>query len=745
MILPISLFSGDYSTALSDSKGNLISAKIAPDGQWRFPEVDSVPAHLSAAICYFEDEYFYYHPGFNPISMFRALKQNIASGKVISGGSTLSMQLVRLSSQRQKRSYLRKLVEVIKAFKIELHYSKDEILCLYASHAPYGGNVVGAEAASWRYFSRPLHQLSWAEYALLAVLPNSPSLMHPGRNRESLLRKRNMLLHKLYRNQEMDSITYSLSILERIPDAPRPLPDNASHLLDFAIRNGKQGQRLSTTIDISLQSAVTSRLDSYVGLLAQSEIRNACAIVVSLKDGAVKAYIGNTSNSGSGARFVDLIQAQRSSGSILKPFLYGVSIDAGIIHPNTLLRDVPISIDKFSPTNFDKQFDGVVPSGEALAHSLNVPAALLLRDYGILPFYQNLKQLGFSTINRSAGDYGLSLILGGAEATLWDLARIYAYQAMLINQFRMDTVPVRGLELWEDSQFAIPTDPISVGAWWLVSEALTDVKRPDLDKNWKLFSSSRRISWKTGTSHGFRDAWAVGYDSGYLVAVWVGNAEGDGRPGLTGASVAGPLMFQIFQLLPRSPWFVKPMMSLRYVTLCAHSGFSPGPYCPTVEAEMPMDAKIPATCTMHQMILVNEYGKRVNLDCATGEVHDTVWFALDPVAAHYYRKKHLNYRPLPPFSIDCKQISADQTDILYPPNLSKIIIPRGFNGTEEALMLEATHVYPDALLYWHLDDVYLGATSQIHKIPVHISIGKHILKIMDEAGNSATSKFVVYK
>lgn len=725
----------------------MLSAQIADDGQWRFPEVDSVPEHFAAAICYFEDEYFFYHPGINPVSMFRALRQNVSAGHVVSGGSTLTMQLVRLSSSSiGGRNYGEKLFEAMQAVKVELHYSKEEILRLYVSHAPYGGNVVGAEAAAWRYFARPLHQLSWAEYALLAVLPNAPSLMHPGKNRASLLAKRNRLLRKLYDNRQMDSISYSLALMEEIPAKPRPLPDIASHLLDYANKTGKQGQRLTSTIDYALQSAVSARLDSYVALLSQNDIRNACAIVVSLKDGNVRAYIGNTAYPKSGARCVDLIQSPRSSGSILKPFLYAEATDVGIIHTSTLLRDVPVNINKFSPTNFDKKYSGVVPAGEALSLSLNIPAALLLRDYGIAPFYADLHNLGFSTITRPADDYGLTLVLGGAEVTLWDLARAYSYQAMAINRFRRDSTAQQGLRLWTgEGSFAVPAKPISEGAWWLISEALTNVQRPDLDQSWKLFSSSRRIAWKTGTSHGFRDAWAVGYDSGYLVAVWVGNAEGDGRPGLTGVSVAAPLMFQIFQMLPRKTWFAKPVVALRLVNLCAKSGMAPCPSCPVAQAEMPMDAKLPATCTMHRPVLLNAQGQRVTMDCAQGPVRDTVWFSLDPVAAHYYQSQHLDYWPVPSFAPSCNKTDEDQLGILYPQHCSEIIVPRDFDGHEEKVLLEATHIHPSAKLFWHLDGRYIGSTSNSHQILAHLTPGAHKLLVIDEAGNTAKSDFNVNK
>jgi penicillin-binding protein 1C len=746
LVIPMPLFNDPHSTIIIDKNGKLLSTKIANDGQWRFPKVDSIPVNFIEAIRYFEDEYFYWHPGVNPVSILRAGYQNISSGRVKSGGSTISMQVIRLSRKNKKRTFIEKFVEIIKALKLEILYSKEEILQFYVSNAPYGGNIVGIEAASWRYFKRPLHLLSWAEYATLAVLPNAPSLIHPGRNRNLLLQKRNRLLHKLYNNKVLDSVTYSLALQEDIPLKPQPFPNEAFHLLDFAIKSGKEGQRIKTSIDKSIQVALSKKLDNYINVISQNEIRNACAIVVSLKDTSIKAYIGNTKNQPSGARFVDLIQAPRSSGSILKPFLYGKAMDDGMIQSTTLLRDVPISISKFSPSNFDKRFEGVVPASEALSRSLNIPATLLLRDYGIVPFYGDLQDFGFTSINRSAGNYGLTLVLGGAEVTLWDLAKAYSHQAMALREYNKENTKVKGLQLWVgDERFAKPKSAISEGGWWLISEALTNVQRPGLDQNWKHFSSSRRIAWKTGTSHGFRDAWAVGYDSEYLVGIWVGNAEGDGRPGLTGVSTAAPLMFQFFQRLKNSGWFSKPETSLKLITICEKSGMSPNQFCPKKEVEIPKKAKITNRCTLHKNIILNTKNERVYLDCATTAVKDTVWFSLDPVAAHYYKFSHQNYEPLPAFSSNCKKGDTNMLDIIYPPDKAEIIVPKDFDGKEEKILVEAAHVNEKSKLYWHLDNLYVGSTVNKHQMLLELDIGVHSLLIIDEWGNTARSKFRIYK
>ena len=743
---PSRLFDVPYSTLINDEKGELLAAQIAKDGQWRFPQVDGIPYELEQCILHFEDEYFYYHPGVNPVSTFRALFQNIKEGKVVSGGSTLSMQVIRLSRQNKARSYWEKIIEVYQAVRLEFSYSKEEVLRMYVSHAPYGGNIVGAETAAWRYFHRPLHQLSWAEYATLAVLPNSPSLIRPGKNSEELKAKRNRLLQKLKENEVIDASTYELSLLEPLPGKPLDLPNSAFHLLSLANSKGKHGHRISSTINGRLQKRVSQRVNNYVKFLENNEIRNACALVIDVKSGEVKAYVGNANFEGANAQYVDLIQAPRSSGSILKPFLYAAAIEEGMIHNNSLLRDVPISIQGFAPSNFNKSFDGVVPAKDALARSLNIPATNILKDYGVVGFYDALQDLGFSTINRSPDNYGLSLILGGAEVTLWDVAHAYSKQVRTLNNFFSNELfPSSNMSIWKGEELRHPVSSFAEGTWYMVTEALKEVQRPGMEESWRQYSSSRKVAWKTGTSFGYRDAWAVGYDANYLVAVWVGNAEGEGRPGLTGASVAAPLMFDIFQDVDKRAWFEKPLASLRKIELCATSGLAPSPACPKMKTETSMVAKPLGVCTYHHHILINDKGLRVNHNCLfQGNVKDTVWFCLDPVAAFYYKKGHQKYKELPAFDENCSSFNAEDMAIIYPQDDSKLIIPKNFKGEFEKVILEATHRNQKTELFWHLDDEFVGSTQRKHQLKINISPGNHVLMIMDEKGQSSIVNFEAY-
>ncbi|MAO46691.1 MAG: penicillin-binding protein 1C [Crocinitomicaceae bacterium] len=742
LAFPNKLFDVPYSTVLNDDSGSLLSARIASDGQWRFPTIDSVPSELETCILYFEDEYFYYHPGVNPVSTIRALKQNYSAGQIKRGGSTITMQLVRMSRGNPKRSYWEKIKEMYLAFRLEFSYSKEEILQHYVSHAPYGGNVVGVEAASWRYFNRPVDDLSWAEYATLAVLPNSPSLIRPGKNSSILKKKRNNLLKKLLENDEIDSTTYSLSLLEELPTRPSSLPSHAKHLLAQIDKMGLGGSIVETTIDGSLQKTVSRKLNNYSKQLSANEIHNACALVVSLEDGNVKAYVGNASNKDTPSSFVDLVHAKRSSGSILKPLLYAASIEEGLIHTSTLLNDVPISINGFAPTNFDKEYEGVVPANQALIRSLNIPATNLLKDYSHVRFYNLLQELGFTSINRTADNYGLSLILGGAEVSLWEVSQIYSNQARNLNAYNSKGQIKQGISLIQNQPPNATQQTFNQGTWWLISESLKEVKRPGLEAGWKQFSSSKEIAWKTGTSYGFRDAWSVGYNSDYLVAVWVGNATGEGRPGLTGVSAAAPLMFNIFDGLPDYNWFKKPAMELQSIQLCANSGLIPTSNCPTKVQTSVKESSMLLLCDYHTKILVNDRGERVFLNCNDGSiVSDTTWFVLNPIETFYYKKKHPHYRNLPSFAKGCTTTESKSIAIIYPHQNANVIIPKGFDGNYKKIVMEAAQTNNDKELFWHLDGTYIGSTLTIHKMSVEISPGDHSLSIVDKNGNTDLVKF----
>lgn len=764
LCLPDPLFKDPYSVVLLDHHEELLGARIAADGQWRFPAIGSIPDRFAKAILAFEDKRFYQHPGVDPLALGRALWLNLSHGEVRSGGSTLTMQVIRLSRKGKPRTFAQKIVEVFQATRLEASATKQEILSLYASHAPFGGNVVGLEAASWRYFGRKAMDLSWSEAATLAVLPNAPSLIHPGRNREALRRKRNVLLDKLLANGEIDRLEWELSIAEPIPQTPNRIPQHAPHLLERSKReHGSLG--MVTTLDLDLQRRAQDLVAIHHRRLRQNGIHNAAMIVANTQSGSVLAYVGNTDEEGrTHGNHVDVVTAPRSTGSILKPFLYAAMLEEGELLPDMLVADVPSFYGSFSPANYDRRYRGAVAASDALARSLNIPAVRMLYKHGVHRFYGRLKKMGMSSLFRPSTGYGLSLILGGAEGTLWDIAGIYASMARGIEHFRdyngqYDPSTYRSLVyLKDDVTPAYAPDQFSelsgstvlgAGASWFTFEAMQEVSRPGEESAWKHFGSSRRVAWKTGTSYGFRDAWSVGVIPGYVVAVWVGNADGEGRPGLIGSEAAAPLMFDMISSLPgNKSWFPKPYDDLDSMIICPESGHRAGEFCPVQEARLvPRKGQETPSCPYHQLIWTTENGFRVHSDCEVLlDWKPDSLFLLPPLQGEYYAREHPSYRPLPPLRHDCRESrpgSHQGISLAYPEQYARIYVPVSLDGHNRGIALEAFHQQKDAVIHWHLNQEFIGSTSGFHQRTVMVPPGEHTLTLIDQSGEELVRQFTV--
>ena len=656
--LPRQLFHVPYSTVVTDRNEELLGARIASDGQWRFPPRKTTPEKIKQCLITFEDKHFYHHWGVNPLATGRALYQNLKNKRVVSGGSTLTMQTIRLA-RNKPRTLGEKVVEMIWATRLEFRASKEEILSMYVSHAPFGGNVVGLDAAAWRYFGHSAEDLSWAESAMLAVLPNAPAMIHLSKGRKTLLSKRNRLLKQLLEEEIIDASTYELAVSEPLPDEPHPLPQIAPHLVSrfYQERNGLYTR---STIDRGIQTHLESLAERWSNEFNRSDIRNLAILVIDIPTNQVVAYCGNVHfDRKQGGSQVDVIQAPRSTGSILKPFLYNAMLQEGSLLPKMLLPDVPVNINGFTPQNFSMQFEGAVPASEALARSLSIPAVTMLQRYGVPKFHHLLQQMEFKTINRTASHYGLSLILGGAEATLWDVTNAYAQMGRSLSSSPSPTVS-QGKEaqilLETENTEQINNDtkqtsrnhksnhnkqekreqsnssPLSVeedseettsaktGAAWLTLSALTEVNRPE-EIDWKSIPSMQTIAWKTGTSYGFRDAWAVGVTPRYTVGVWVGNATGEGKPGLVGAQTAGPVLFDIFSYLPSSPWFERPTGVFVDAEICRQSGHLKGRFCEETDTVLILPAGLRTeACPYHHLVTLSaDESHRIYENCANTE------------------------------------------------------------------------------------------------------------------------------
>ncbi|MBU2916093.1 penicillin-binding protein 1C [Reichenbachiella agariperforans] len=759
-VVPLSdpVFEDHYATTLETRDGQLLAAIIADDGQWRFPQRDTVPDRFAQCIRLFEDEYFDYHPGINPVSIFHALLSNIRAGSIRRGGSTLSMQVIRMSRHNPARTFGEKILESFMALKLELLYSKEQILVMYSAHAPFGGNVVGLDAAAWRYYGRSADQLSWGEAAALAVLPNSPALIFPGRNDELLENKRAFLLAKLLDRGIIDSLTYRLSLVEELPGRPKPLPQLAPHLLTRAIKDGKLGQRTVVTLDTRLQRYVYQKTHEHMEALVENHIHNAAVLVVEIATGEAKAYLGNTDAGHLHGEHVDVITAQRSTGSLLKPFLYAAAIDDGQIAPRQLTKDYPLIHKGFSPKNFDKKYRGAVSADEALRRSLNLPFVNLLIDYGYERFHHKLQELGMSSLRFGPDHYGLSIILGGSESSLWELTNMYT------NMYRVydggKTRPVTrtydsrdyGLlsydtEIDQNRYMDVRTSPLSVGGIWSALTAMTDLNRPEDFENWERLNGSSDVAWKTGTSYGFRDAWSIGINGQYVVGVWVGNADGEGRSGLVGVRAAAPLMFDVFEALDGTLDLSAPTHETIAAEICILSGHRAGDYCESTRAEsVPLSVGQSEICPYHEQLHLDST-ERYQVNSACYSVQNMVqsnWFILPPVQAWYYRRYHSDYRAVPEFMPACQETDdRKHMSFIYPKDQSKIYIPNEIDGKKGQAIFEIAHQDIHQQVYWHMDGDYLGQTTVPHQMGIVAEAGDHTLYVLDEEGQSLALKFEV--
>ncbi len=759
--LPGKIFKTPTSYTIEDRDGQLLNASIATDGQWRFPYHENIPEKFIDCITTFEDKRFFTHPGVDAKAIGRALFFNL-QGHTTQGGSTISMQVIRLAQQNE-RNVFSKLKESLLALRLEFSYNKKEILALYAANAPFGGNVVGLDAAAWRYFGRSAQNLSWGEMATLAVLPNAPSLVHPGKNRQVLLLKRNRLLQKLKEQGRISETDASLAMEEPLPQQPLPLPQLAPHLLQYFKKENKQQQLptgIRTSINSSIQKNVQQILAQHHAVLKGNNINNICALVLDVSTGEALAYVGNIYQPQNKEleSDVDVIQAPRSPGSALKPMLYAAMLSDGMLLPNMLVPDIPTQISGYTPQNFDLGYDGAIPAKQALARSLNVPAVRLLQQYKYPRLYEVLQKYGIRTLKNPADFYGLSLILGGCEVSMWDMAGMYASLARILQHQQQNNGTINALDIHpptfqvqkKQSAKNITTYyPIDASSIYTTFEAMQEVMRPSEEGLWQQFNSSQRIAWKTGTSFGFRDAWSIGITPQYVVAVWVGNADGEGRAGLTGIQTAAPVMFDIFRSLPDAGkgWFTKPMYNYSYIPICRQTGFRANIDCDQIDTlQMPPLADRAPLCPYHSIVQLDETGTyRVNEGCETpSAMRQRSWFVLPPTMEFYYRQRNHDYKILPELKPGCSDGNmTNMIEIVYPPSNSSIYVPLEIDGRRGKTVFTATHKSANATIFWSLDNTFVASTERYHQLAFSPTAGKHLLSLTDEKGNNVSRVFVV--
>jgi penicillin-binding protein 1C len=529
---------GDFARVVLDRDGLPLRAFADAQGVWRYPVgVDEVsPLYLQALLGY-EDRWFYYHPGFNPVALLRAAWLNFSSGRIVSGGSTLTMQVARLLYPH-KRSVAGKLTQILRAMQLEWHLDKAEILQLYLNHAPFGGTIEGVAAASHAWLQKSPQALTHAEAALLAVLPQAPSRLRPDRHPFRAQKARDKVLKRLETLGIWPAETLREARRETVAGYAIQQPMLAPLLARRLVQQLPDQRIIKTTIDSRIQANTRNILRNYLQRLPLQS--SAAALIVDNKTSEVLAYAGSVDFLDA-TRYgqVDMVQARRSPGSTLKPFLYGLALDAGLIHSESLLGDVPRSGKAYRPSNFEQGFSGPVSVSYALQQSLNIPAVNLLEHYGPHQFVARLHNAGLTLKLPAGAQANLSVILGGAGISLESLVSGY----MAFSQQGFASRP----RLLHD-QPAEKHKLLSPGAAWIISDILRKTPQPGRLRH-AIVDQQQDIAWKTGTSYGFRDSWAIGTNGDYTIGIWVGRPDGTPMPGFWGGKTAAPLMFQLFQSL----------------------------------------------------------------------------------------------------------------------------------------------------------------------------------------------------
>lgn len=708
-----------YSQVVVDNRGKIIGAYLNQDEQWQVKGDGKIPSRLELAVLTFEDREFYNHNGINYLAILRAIKTNIFQKKRI-GASTITMQVAKLYKNRN-RNYINKVLEIIEAKKIENNIGKEEILKLYLNNAPYGGNIIGYRTASLLYFKKEPVNLTWAEGALLAILPNSPGMMNVEKNREILLKKRNTLLKTMYDTNIISQSQYKLSLNERLPDKRYYFDLLAPHLTRRLKDEYSKEKIINSTIDSEIQKKVDKIVKNYSELIQNKGIKNAAAIVIDNYNGEVKAYIGSQDfydfeKNGQ----VDGIISFRSTGSVLKPFLYALSIDDGLIAPQSKLLDIPLYFSNFSPQNANKKYTGLVEAQEALKRSLNIPFVNLLNEYGQDRFFYFLKSVSNFKDN-DFSRYGLSLILGTKEMSIENIAQLYYG---LANYGNFKNIKYIKNDLEEKNR-----QLITRGAAYLTINDLSKVQRYGIQN---LYTGRDNISWKTGTSYGQRDGWAAGISPKWTVVVWCGNFTGEGNANISGIRTAGVLLFNIFKSLPKDNGiFIKPENDIKKIKIDNQTGYRIKYDVPTREIDYPKDAKPLKLSPYYKKIFINENGKLI-------DSRDKNFYKSTEKIIVSYPVELFNY--LVKENMNIFNISEKTIKFIYPLNGLKIKVPRDFDGKKKVIVkISNPNNYN---IFWYLNGEYIGQGLDTERSFSFLP-GEQIISIIGENGETSQIKFEV--
>lgn len=728
-----------YSSVILDEKGEMLNAKLSKDEQWRMEcELSEIDPLLVKMVLNKEDRWFYFHPGINLFSIVRATWQNIIQNKRVSGASTISMQVARMIEPKE-RTFPNKIKEAFRALQLEFHYSKKSILKIYFNLLPYGGNIQGVKAACYFYLLQPPNGLSAAQATTIALMPNNPNLYKLGADISKTTTYRNYWLSKMFKRKIISEEQYINAIHEVIELNRREAPKNTPHLARWLYNRHKKSSIIKTFINQNYQTFVEDVVKLHVNQNKVFGISNAAAVVIDNKTHKLVAYVGSADfNDFYSSGQVDGVIALRSPGSALKPFLYAAAMDKGLITPKTILEDIPKNFNGFRPQNYDQTFRGKVSATDALSLSLNIPAVDLLNEIGDQAFNNILAKGGFRWISKNSNKLGLSVILGGCGVTLFELTGMY--QTLACQGLRHNTL------MTEFDKETRPDTLFSPSASWMITNILTKLKRPDLPNNFENSVNLPRIAWKTGTSYGRRDAWSVGYNPYFTVGVWVGNFDGNGVPEISGAELATPILFKIFNFLMsknQQEWYKRPP-ELDYRLVCTETGMPKNNFCESIA----MDDYIPLVsgnklCNHLSRVYIN--ADSTVLYCQSclpnGGYKEAYYPNYSSGLISYYESMLIPYKKLPSHNINCTRVFSD----------SKPAITSLEDGAEYVLIKDKNQqlklscaAQPNVdIVFWYIDDQFFKKTKRNEQLFFFPKEGVNKISCSDDKGRNTDIRIFV--
>ncbi|KUG26363.1 penicillin-insensitive transglycosylase & transpeptidase pbp-1c [hydrocarbon metagenome] len=717
-----------YSKTIYSNNGTLLNAYLASDDKWRMrTNLDDVSPDLIKAIIEKEDKWFHWHLGVNPVAVARAFAQNLFSEKRVSGASTITMQTARLLEPAE-RTYINKILEMLRAVQLEFHYSKDEILEIYLSHLPFGGNIEGVKSASYIYFNRPPDKLSLSQSTLLTVIPNNPNKLRLDIDPAPAIQKRDEWIDRFIQDEVFDKQILFDAKDEPVIAARYQVPNLAPHFSNYLSRRYRNDQ-IKSSLDLNYQSVSETLLKKYVDRVKGKGVTNGAVLIIDNKNNSVRAYCGSVDF------FDDKISGQvngitsvRSPGSALKPALYAYAFDNGLLTPQMRLLDIPTDFGGYEPENYDLKFYGDVTTEFALANSLNVPAVRLMRQTGLNNMINLFERSGFETIAKSKNKLGLSLILGGCGVTLEELTKLFTtfsqngklYQLNYVNEEEKNN----GRKIFTEESA------------YIIGRILMKNERPDFPAEFLFTTKLPRVAWKTGTSYGKRDAWAVGFNPNYTIGVWMGNFDGKGSPHLSGAEMAVPLLFELFNSIDYDSyqkWFGFPK-NLKVRKVCAETGFIPSKQCTNIIDDYFIENHSPQKqCDLYKELFINE-DETIEYcpECLPKEYKKAAYPFYDPELTLWQNRNNIKVKRPPKHNPGCSaRFTSEGPVIISPSSEFEYFVEK---GNEEEILLQAASNANVKTHYWFVNDKFYKKSSPEEKTFLHISEGNIKITCMDDRG-----------